>query len=324
MAANGKIVIDAAVPYIKGVFEPYFREVAYVPGAEIDASVVRDADAMVIRTRTKCNAALLELSSVKVVATATIGYDHIDREWCAANGIAVFNAPGCNADGVMEWVFAALNVFGRRLSLKGATLGVIGVGEVGRRVAAMGLDRGFKILENDPPLQAAGIDRPFVDLDKLLTESDIVTIHIPLWERNRNFADAGFFDRMKPGSIFLNASRGGIIDEDALLEHRGKLAGLAVDVWKGEPDINPALLEAADIATPHIAGYTVVGKINGTVAAVRAVAGVLDIAPLKDFSIEHSYKPYDIDAYDILGDDAALRANPSGFESLRTNYKLRG
>ena len=321
---RNKIVIDAAVPYVKGVFEPYFRQVVYAPGAAIDAAMVADAEALIIRTRTKCNAALLHGSAVKVIATATIGYDHIDREWCAAHGIAAFNAPGCNADGVMEYVFAALNVFGKKRSLEGLTLGVIGVGQVGHRVADMGRKRGFKVLENDPPLQAAGTDRELTDLDTLLTRSDIVTIHIPLWPENRDFADAAFFEKMKPGAIFINASRGGIADEQALLAYRDKLSGVAIDVWKGEPAINLDLLAAADIATPHIAGYTIVGKINGTMASVRNVARVLDIAPLKDFTIEHNYKSYDIDAYDIMADDAALRRDPARFEALRTDYRLRG
>ena len=319
-----KIVIDAAVPYIKGVFEPYFKQVDYVPGAAIDADMARDADALVIRTRTKCNAALLEGSAVKVIATATIGLDHIDTEWCKAHGIAAFNAPGCNADGVMEYVFAALNVFARKMPLEGATLGVIGVGQVGHRVADMGRKRSFRVLENDPPLQAAGTSRQLVDLDTLLRESDIVTIHIPLWNENRDFASTAFFEKMKPGAIFINASRGGIVDEAALLAHRDKLSALAIDVWKGEPNINPALLAAADIATPHIAGYTIVGKINGTVASVRNVARTLCIEELENFSIQHSYKPYNIEGYDILVDDAALRADPSSFESLRNHYKLRG
>ena len=319
-----KIVIDAAVPYIKGVFEPYFQQVEYVPGAAIDADMARDADALVIRTRTKCNVTLLEGSAVKVIATATIGLDHIDTEWCKEHGIAAFNAPGCNADGVMEYVFAALNVFGKKMPLEGATLGVIGVGQVGHRVADMGRKRGFKVLENDPPLQAAGTSRQLVDLDTLLRESDIVTIHIPLWAENRDFANAAFFEKMKPGAVFINASRGGIVDEAALLAHRDKLSALASDVWKGEPNINPALLAAADIATPHIAGYTIVGKINGTVASVRNVARTLGIEELENFSIQHSYKPYNIEGYDILADDAALRADPSAFESLRNHYNLRG
>lgn len=319
-----KIIIDSAVPYIKGVFEPYFEQVIYVPGAAVDAAIARDADAMVIRTRTKCNAGLLEGSAVKVIATATIGIDHIDTQWCAANGIASFNAPGCNADGVMEWVFAALKVFGNKRPLKGLTLGVIGVGQVGHRVADMGRRRGFAVLENDPPLQAAGTLRQLVDLDTLLSQSDIVTVHIPLWPENRDFAGDDFFDKIKSGAIFLNASRGGIVDEDALLKHRSKLSGLAVDVWKGEPDINPDLLAAADIATPHIAGYTIVGKINGTVASVRNVARTLGISELGNFSIQHSYKSYDIDGYDILADDAALRADPSRFEALRNRYDFRG
>lgn len=319
-----KIVIDSAVPYIRGVFEPWFK-VEYVPGAAIDASMVRDASALVIRTRTKCNAALLEGSAVEVIATATIGFDHIDMAWCRDHGIAAFNAPGCNADAVMEYVFAALNVFGCRKSLQGATLGVVGVGQVGHRVADMGRRRGFRVLENDPPLEAAGTsEREFVPVGYLLEHSDIVTIHIPLWEQNRNFADAAFFSRMKPGAIFINASRGGIVDEDALLQARPRLGGLAIDVWKGEPDINLALLEAADIATPHIAGYSIVGKINGTMASVRRIGEHFCIQELANFKIEHSYKPYDVDSYDIMADDAALRAAPARFEQLRTDYHLRG
>ncbi|MBQ7253208.1 MAG: 4-phosphoerythronate dehydrogenase [Bacteroidales bacterium] len=319
-----KIVIDSAVPYIRGVFEPWFK-VEYVPCAAIDAAVVRDASALVIRTRTKCNAALLEGSAVEVIATATIGFDHIDMAWCRDHGIAAFNAPGCNADAVMEYVFAALNVFGRRKSLQGATLGVIGVGQVGHRVADMGRRRGFRVLENDPPLEAAGTSgREFVPLDYLLEHSDIVTIHIPLWPENRNFADTSFFEKMKPGAIFINASRGGIVDEEALLAARPKLDGLVVDVWKGEPNINPALLAAADIATPHIAGYSIVGKINGTMASVRRIGEHFGIPELANFKIEHSYKPYDIESYDIMADDAALRTAPARFEQLRTEYHLRG
>ena len=318
-----KIIIDDAVPYIRGVFEPWF-EVQYAPGVAIDAAMVRDASALVIRTRTKCNAALLEDSSVEVIATATIGYDHIDMEWCASHGIAAFNAPGCNADAVMEYVFAALKVFGKRFPLEGATLGVVGVGQVGHRVADMGRVRGFKVLENDPPLQAAGTTRDLVPLDTLLAQSDIVTIHIPLWPENRGFADASFFEKIKPGAIFINASRGGIADEAALLAHRDKFIAIAIDVWKGEPNINRDLLAAADIATPHIAGYSVVGKINGTVASVRRVGEHFGIEELANFKIEHSYKPYDIDAYDIMADDAALRAAPDAFESLRSHYHLRG
>ncbi len=320
-----KIVIDKAVPYISGVFEPYFENVVYAPAAEIDAAAVRDADALIIRTRTKCNAALLEGSRVRFIATATIGMDHIDADWCSSHGIFATNAPGCNSDGVMEWVIAALGVFGRRQALQGATLGVIGVGQVGRRVADMGRKRGFRVLENDPPLLAAGSGgRELTGLDTLLSQSDIVTIHIPLWEQNRGFADAAFFAGMKPGAIFLNASRGGIVDEAALLAARGHLGPVAIDVWKGEPDINRALLEAADIATPHIAGYTQVGKINATVASVRSAAIFFKIDSLLQFEIKNTFKPFNIEGYDIMKDDEMLRSAPDAFELLRTNYPLRG
>ena len=320
-----KIVIDKAVPYIAGVFEPYFDNVIYAPAPEIDASAVREADALIIRTRTKCNAALLEGSNVRFIATATIGMDHIDTIWCASRGITAVNAPGCNADGVMEYVFAALNVFAKERPLQGATLGVIGVGQVGRRVADMGRKKGFRVLENDPPLLASGGGgRELTDLDTLLSQSDVVTIHIPLWEQNRDFADAAFFARMKPGAIFINASRGGIVDEAALLAARSKLGPIAIDVWKGEPDINRQLLKAADIATMHIAGYTQVGKINATVASVRAAANFFGIEHLLQFEIKHTFKPYDIDHYDILQDSFALKSAPDDFELLRTGYSLRG
>ncbi len=318
-----KVIIDAAVPYIRGVLEPWF-DVEYLPAAQIDAAAVRNASALIIRTRTKCDAALLEGSNVKFIATATIGMDHIDRPWCASAGITAVNAPGCNADGVMEWVFAALEhlPFGR--PLEGMTLGVVGVGEVGGRVADMGRRRGFRVLENDPPRLSAGFARHFTPLEQLLAESDIVTVHIPLWRENYHFADAGFFEKMKRGAAFLNAARGGVADEAALLALRGRLGPLAIDVWEGEPDINPATLAAADIATPHIAGYTAAGKVNATVAAVRSLAKFFGISELLQFEIKHDFLPYNIEGYDILSDDRMLRERPSDFELLRTRYRLRG
>ncbi len=320
---RNKIVIDAAVPYISGVLEPWF-DVEYLPARQIDAAAVKDASALIIRTRTKCNAALLDGSAVRIIATATIGMDHIDLPWCAGAGITAVNAPGCNADGVMEWVFAALAhlPFGR--PLQGMTLGVVGVGEVGGRVADMGRRRGFRVLENDPPKQAAGVRRPFVSLESLLEQSDIVTLHIPLGRENFHFADARFFARLKRGAAFLNAARGGVADEAALLSMRGRLGPLAIDVWEGEPDINPLVLASADIATPHIAGYTAAGKVNATVAAVRSIANYFGISELLQFEIKHSFRPYNIEGYDILADDRRLREHPSDFELLRTHYNLRG
>ena len=317
-----RVIIDAAVPYVRGVLEPWF-DVEYLQAAQIDAAAVKDASALIIRTRTKCGADLLEGSAVEFIATATIGMDHIDRPWCAEKGITAVNAPGCNADGVMEWVFAAINhlPFGR--PSEGMTLGVVGVGEVGGRVADMGRRRGFKVLENDPPKQAAGSSRNFTPLDSLLAQSDIVTVHIPLWRENFHFAGASFFEKMKPGAAFLNAARGGVADEAALLAMRRRLGPIAIDVWEGEPDINTETLSAADIATPHIAGYTATGKVNATVAAVRALAKYFGISELLQFEIKHDFRSYNIEGYDILADDRMLREHPFDFELLRTRYRLR-
>ena len=320
-----KIVIDSAIPYIQGVFEPWC-EVVYAAGQKIDREMVRDADALVIRTRTHCNKALLEGSKVKVISTATIGIDHIDLDYCAEAGIAAFNAPGCNADAVMEYVFAALNAISSKkgIDMQDKTLGVIGVGHVGSKVAAMGVQRGFKVLKSDPPRERAEGSEGFTSLKELLAGSDIVTLHIPLWPENVNFASNEFFAALKPGAVFVNASRGEVVDEEALKAAAPSLGGVVLDVFRNEPAIDIELVALADIVTPHIAGYSNVGKINGTVAAVRRVAEVLDIEELKQFSINHSHKPFDIGAYDIMADDALLRSHIDEFESLRSHYKLRG
>lgn len=320
-----KIVIDSAIPYINGVFEPWC-DVVYAAGKDIDSEMVRDADAMVIRTRTRCNKSLLEGSKVKVISTATIGMDHIDADYCREAGIAFFNAPGCNADAVMEYVFAALNAVSAKkgLDLQGRTLGVIGVGHVGSKVADMGLRRGFKVLKSDPPREKAEGSSGFTPLNEILSQADIVTLHIPLWTENVDFAGKEFFAALKPGAVFINASRGEVVDECALKAAAPKLGAVVLDVFRNEPNIDRELLEMADIVTPHIAGYSNVGKINGTVAAVRRVAEVLDIEDLKQFSIIHNHKPYDIESYDITADDAALRNAPDSFESLRSHYRLRG
>ena len=162
----------------------------------------------------------------------------------------------------------------------------------------------------------------FTDLDTLLRESDIVTIHIPL-ENNLDFASDHFFDSMKDGAIFVNASRGEVIVEEAFLRNRPRFAGVVMDVWRHEPDITPAMLAAADIATPHIAGYSMQGKINGTTAVVRATGEYFGIPELKAFSLPSAEKPFSLTRYDIMADDRALRAAPSDFESLRSHYNYR-
>ena len=306
----GKIVVDSSVPFLNGVFEPWF-DVEYLRGDRISAEDLRDADALVVRTRTRCNAGLLAGSKVSIIATATIGIDHIDFPFCADNGIEVVSAPGCNAGGVCQYVFAALESLG----IRSGNIGVVGVGHVGTRVSIRGREAGFRVLENDPP---RGLE---LGLKDLLRESDVVTVHIPLWDANRNFISDDFLLGMKQGAVLINASRGEVADEEALLRHRSRLGGLVLDVWRNEPHINRDLLKVTDIATPHIAGYSIQGKINGTVAVVRAIGQHFGIMDLEHFDPGNIALPSD--PYDIMADDKALRDNPDAFEMLRNGYSYR-
>ena len=314
----GRIVVDRDIPFVAGVFEPWF-DVRYLSGRAIGPEEVRDAVALVVRTRTRCDAALLEGSAVRLVATATIGTDHIDLPYCASRGIVVASAPGCNAAAVAQYVSAAL----RALSLDrpGAVLGVIGVGHVGSLVAEAGRRAGLRVLLNDPPREAVEGPEGFMPLPDLLATADIVTLHIPLWPENRDFADAAFFAALRPGAAFINASRGEVVGEEALLAVRGRLGRVVLDVWKNEPDINRSLLAVTDIATPHIAGYSIQGKVNGTQAVVRAVGEVFGIEALEQFTVTGVVLPQE--PYDIFADDAALRRDPAAFESLRSHYNYR-
>ena len=337
-----KIVADSAVPFLEGVFEPY-AEVKYMGGSDIGPDDVRDADALIIRTRTKCDAALLDGSRVKFIATATIGTDHIDFPYCDAHGITVRNAPGCNAGGVMEYVFSALYGLASRkaISLEGDTIGIIGVGHVGSLIERMGLSLGFKILKCDPPRAEAEGPFGFCDLDYLLQNSQIVTMHTPLNETTRGMADRHFFSMMRPGAFFINASRGEVVCDDALKEAIPKLGPVIIDTWNHEPDIDLELMDKAAIATPHIAGYPYQGKQNGTAAAVRAVAHYFGIQSLYEFYPktdlpENEAVKLDLKGlnqgeiaaglqynYPIFTDDFMLRVAPEDFDKLRAEYKYR-
>ena len=315
---RGLVVVDRDIPFLDGVLEQWF-DVLRLPGRAIGLAEVRDAVALLVRTRTRCDAALLAGSSVRFIGTATIGTDHIDLPYCELHGITVASAPGCNAAAVAQYVRVALQALS--LDRPGATLGVVGVGHVGTLVAEAGRRAGMRVLLNDPPREAAEGPAGFTPLPALLAAADVVTLHIPLWPENRDFADAAFFAAMQPGTAFFNASRGEVVDESALLAARPRLGRIVLDVWKNEPEINRALLAAADIATPHIAGYSIQGKINGTQAVVRALGAFFDIAPLRDFTVTGVTLPSE--SYDIMADDKALRSDPSSFESLRSHYSYR-
>ena len=337
-----KIVADSNVPFLDGVFEPY-AEVSYKDGRDIRREDILDADALVIRTRTRCGAALLEGTGISMIATATIGTDHIDGEYCRAHGIEVHNAQGCNAGGVMQYVFSALYGTASRKSirLEHPVIGIIGVGNVGRKVEHMAEYLGFRVLRCDPPRAAAEGPEGFCSLEYLLSASNIVTLHTPLDATTRNMADADFFEMMRPGAFFINAARGEIVDEDALMEAIPKLGPVIIDTWNHEPDINLSLMDMVDIATPHIAGYSFQGKLNGTASSVQAVARHFGIRELYGFYPDYDkaeYAPVHLDLkgknqgeitsvfqynYPIFTDDFMFRMAPENFEKMRSEYKYR-
>ena len=337
-----KIVADIDIPFLEGVFEPY-AEVFYKKGDEIVREDVVDADALVVRTRTHCDEHLLEGTSVKMVTTATIGMDHIDLDYCAAHGIEVANAAGCNAGGVMQYVFSAVYGVAARKGIKldEATFGIVGVGNVGSKVEELAKYLGFNVLRCDPPRAEAEGPEGFCSLEYLLENSQIVTMHVPLDETTRGMADETFFALMRPGAIFINAARGEVINEEALIAASPKLGAVVIDTWCNEPHINEDLLEIADIATPHIAGYSYQGKENATIMAVRAVARFMDFKALRYYRPrydEEGHEPVKIDLkgknhgeiaavfqynYPIFTDDFRLRMDPSGFEKLRAEYQYR-
>ena len=351
-----KIVCDDKIPFLRGVLEP-FAEVVYLPGKQTTPEVVRDADAIITRTRTKCDAALLAGSSVKVIATATIGFDHIDTAWCEANGILWRNAPGCNSWSVKQYISSVLVSLARRhgLDLGKMTLGVVGVGNVGSKVAEAASLLGMKVLLNDPPRERALLSspaatgNPFVSLDELMERADIVTLHVPLTKEGEDATwhlfDAARIARLRRDQFLFNSSRGPVVDNAALKAalKAGTLRGAVLDVWESEPDIDRELMALLEYATPHIAGYSADGKANGTTMSVRTVASVLGL-PLTDWTASGVPAPaqplsFCIDAsgkscaqvlakailhtYDVQQDTDALRAHPELFEKLRGDYPVR-
>ncbi len=336
-----RIVADELVPYLKDV-PGSCVDIVFRDGASICRDDLAGADALIVRTRTRCDSGLLEGTGVRFIASATIGLDHIDLPWCASHGIKVCNSAGCNAGAVMQYVFTALYGVAaqKSLDLEGRTIGIIGVGNVGRRVEKAARRLGFKTLLCDPPRASREGSEGFVPLEELLHRSDIVTLHTPLDGSTRGMADRAFFSLMRPGSVFINASRGEVVDENALKEAREKLGALIIDTWAGEPAVDAELLEMTDVATPHIAGYSLLGKINGTEMAVRALAEHFGIGELRTFRIpaedsevleylstedltQQCIADRLLGVYDIFKDDRALRSNPGSFENLRRHYRLR-
>ena len=320
-----KVIIDHKIPYIKEAIEKIADDVVYLPGNAFTKEDVKDADALIVRTRTKCNRELLEGSQVKFIATATIGYDHIDTEYCREAGITWTNCPGCNAGSVEQYVHSALLLLEEKkgLDLKNATIGVIGVGHVGSRVARMAEELGMKVLLNDPPRAKQG-ESGFVDLATIARECDVITFHTPLNRegiyRTYHLVDEDFLFSLERTPFVINSSRGEVVDTASLLVAlaAGKVKAAVVDTWEYEPRISRELMEVAFLATPHIAGYSADGKANATRMSLEALC--------RFFGIEANFcilPPEGPKGYDPTQDSEWLKASPEKFEWFRGNYPLR-
>jgi erythronate-4-phosphate dehydrogenase len=351
-----RIVADENIPLVREAFAD-LGDVITLPGREMTASKVHNADVLLVRSITRVDADLLKGSRVRFVATATIGTDHVDLEYLAKRGIGFSAAPGSNAESVAEYVTAALFNLSHSMgcSCDRHTVGIVGVGNVGSRVARNCRALGMRVLLNDPPKQRETGSDEYLPIDALL-EADVITFHVPLTregaDRTWHMADAEFIGRMRHGSVLINSSRGAVVDGNALLaaiESR-QLSTAVLDVWEGEPKVSAPLLKVVSIGTPHIAGYSYDGKILGTVMIREAACRFLGVksgwdpreqmapAPLKRLFIRTvGMSRHDILAeavsscYDITSDDEAMRAmlslpeeqRPAYFDRLRKLYPVR-
>ena len=344
-----RIIADNKIPFLKGVLEA-FAEVVYAPGNEISAAMVKDADALIIRTRTKCNAGLLDGSKVKFIATATIGFDHIDTDFCASKGIEWTNAPGCNSGSVMQYIAAVLAHLSNKYFFKYSekTIGIVGVGNVGSKVARLASLLGMKVLLNDPPRERKEGKGEFVSLKNIQEEADIITFHVPLnksgADKTHHLFSEDFLDKLKAGTIIINTSRGEVVSNVSLKQalKENKIKAAVLDVWENEPEIDNELLLLVDIGTPHIAGYSADGKAMGTAMSVQALSRFFNLN-LNNWFPENIPSPKNetikingeglttrevineaiLRTYNILKDDETLRNSVSTFEKQRGDYPIR-
>jgi len=344
-----KIIIDDKIPYIRGAFE-VVAEIVYLPGSKTTPEIVKNADAIVTRTRTFCNEKLLAGSSVKFIATATIGYDHIDTDYCDAAGIKWTNAPGCNSKSVEQYIASTLMVLAetKKINLKDLCIGVVGVGNVGSKVARICDLLGMKVLLNDPPRERAEGSAAFVSIKQVMEEADIITLHVPLNLKGEDatfhLGSGEFFSGLTRKPILINSCRGEVVETNAVKAalRKGQISGFVCDCWENEPDIDLELLAMTEIATPHIAGYSKDGKATGTQMSVHAISQFfhLGLENWQPSGVELPANPvFELDGtglseqeivskailatYDIRNDDKDFRKDPSEFEQLRGDYPVR-
>ncbi len=329
-----KIVLDKYIPYLTDTLSSYADVIALDPD-EITAESVHDADAMIVRTRTRCDEALLAGSSVQLIATATIGFDHIDTDYCASQGIAWMSCPGCNAQGVCDYVETALGVcLSKEKHISPLTIGIVGCGHVGSKVQQMAERKGWHVLVSDPPREEKG-EIAGTSLLQIAQEADIITFHTPLTQTGKyptyHLWKGEFFDNMKANAIIINAARGGVIDEVDLLHYLDThpTAQAVIDCWEREPQLNTQLLQRATIGTYHIAGYTLEGKYNASEMCLQGL--------IQHFAIDSSTAQVLLQrlqesriiatlpqvGFDIQHTSQQLKAHPELFEQLRKAYVLR-
>ncbi len=351
-----KIVADENIPFVRECFSS-IGEVELLPGREITAERLRDAHVLLVRSVTPVNAELLEQTRVRFVATATIGFDHVDTDYLRANGIGFASAPGANSNSAAEYVIAGILEVAQkyRIKLEGKSIGVIGAGNVGSKVAKKCAALGMEVRLNDPPLARQTADEKYLPIEALL-DCDFITLHTPLTyegrDKTHHLADDTFFKALRPGCVFINSSRGAVVDSEALKSaiRSARLGAVVLDVWENEPDIDTELLKMVDIGTPHIAGYSLDGKVAGMIMTYEATC--------QYFGLEAHYRPEDFlpqpqvpelrvepgtapeqevliglvqRIYDIRRDDVRLRrireckAGQAGqyFDNLRKEYPVR-
>lgn len=327
-----RIVIDNKIPYIRDAVSSITSDVIYVDGASISPDDVRDADALIVRTRTRCDERLLAGSKVRFIATATIGYDHLDVDYLDRAGISWVNCPGCNASSVAQYMHSVFLLLARDFGVnpRDVTLGIVGFGHVGSRVGEIGSRLGMRVLVCDPPVGAPG----YVSLEQIRREADIITFHVPmvrdgLWP-TYHLADSEFFSHLGKRPFIVNTSRGAVVDNAALLSamESGAVRQAVIDTWENEPDINLDLLSRVYIGTPHIAGYSADGKVNADNMSIEAVCRFfglrrppLIVPPSLPPGFVYTGDPLQL--YNPLDDSRELKSAPDKFEYLRGHYPLR-
>ncbi len=335
-----KIIVDDKIPYIKGQVERLADEVVYLPGAAITADDVRDADALLVRTRTHCNSHLLEGSRVRFVATATIGFDHLDTDFLREAGILWTNCPGCNATSVGQYVRNSLLLWAQHkgTSPDSLTVGIIGVGHVGTAVYQALQPLGCRLLLNDPPRAEREGTAGFSTLQELQQQCDVITIHTPLVRDGKHptmhLVDDAFLHALPRCPLLINSGRGEVVDNEALERalDEGRIAQAIVDTWENEPALRHSLLQKVFIGTPHIAGYSADGKANATRMSLEALArwmgsdATFDVQPPAlpaDITLPADPWQRALALYNPMDDSRRLKAHPEDFEKQRGDYPLR-